>query len=147
MITSQEIARLQRLCRRLCIRIRARGVKGVQLRTVQLLVVHGHQFKFQPHHWRALGAIISRNPSVLSLAPKLVAYRVVHNADALETPEAQRRKEELRARNAYKAPIGQKCPRCGDMTLFVTFPRRSTGPGSKAEVTQMARCECCGLLD
>ena len=142
MVTPAEKVRLRRMYRRLCVRIRATGVKGVKLRTVQLLVIHGHRFEFKPSHWRVLGAVISRNPSVLLLAPKLVAFRVVHRPDALETPEAQATKEARRAAGAYKAPIGQKCPSCGDMT----FPRRSTGPGSKAETTRMARCSHCGLL-
>ena len=145
MINPRERARLQGMYRRLCTRIRATGVKGVKLRTVQLLVVHGHRFEFKPSHWRVLVAVISRNSSVLSLPPKLVAFRVVHNPDALETPEARKRKEALQARSAYKPPIGQKCPDCGDMSLFVEFRNRSTGPGRKVEQVQLNRCMNCGL--
>ena len=147
MVTPSEKGRLRRMCERLCIRIRATCVKGIKLRTVQLLVVQGHLFQFKPSHWRVLGAVISRNPAILSLSPKLVAFRVVHNPDALETPEAQATKEALQARNAYKPPIGQKCPGCGDMSLFVEFRNRSTGPGRKVEQVQLNRCSHCGLLN
>ena len=140
MLTPQEKARLRKAYQLL-------SVKGVKLRTLQSLIHQGHLFKFRPSHWRVLGAAITRNPSVLGLPPRLVAYRVVNRPDALETPQLQRKKEAFRSRNAYKAPNGQKCPVCGDMTLFVTFPRRSTGPGSKAEETRMGRCSQCGLLN
>ena len=140
MPTSAEKVHLRKACKML-------RDKGVETRTLRSLIRQGHLSGFKPSHWRVLGAVITRNPSVLKLPPKLVVFRVMHNADALETPEHQQRKEAVRARSAYRPPIGLKCPSCGDMTLFVTFPRRSTGPGAKSEETRMARCSHCGLLN
>ena len=147
MISADERRHLRRMYALLCRRIRATGVKGVKVRTVKQLVAQAHRFEFKPSHWRALMAIIARNPSVLSLAPKLVAFRVVHAPELLESPTAQKRKKESKARNAYKPPIGQKCSRCGDMSLFVEFRNRSTGPGRKVEQIRLARCNSCGVID
>ena len=146
MITADEKRHLRRMFVLLVRRIKATGVKGVKVRTAKQLVVQAHRFKFKPSHWRALMAIIARNPSVLSLAPKLVAFRVVLAPELLETKVVQKRKEDARSRTAYKPPIGQKCSRCGDMALFVEFRDRSTGPGRKVEQVCLRRCNHCGLI-